>query len=109
MGLHKRAHELWLDGDDNPYETLTAQLEAEKAARDAQRREDEAEAQAAIDAEYESRVLQSWQSCENDSCDVVGNLQQVTMYLTEIAPVSEFQAGKWTCESCGYENYWANS
>jgi hypothetical protein len=34
MGLHKRAHELWLDGDNNPYETLTQQLEDEKRSRE---------------------------------------------------------------------------
>lgn len=35
LSLTKRARELWLDGDNNPYETLTAELLAEKTARKA--------------------------------------------------------------------------
>jgi len=34
MSLTKRARELWLEGDDNPYETLSRQLEAERRERE---------------------------------------------------------------------------
>lgn len=109
MGLHKRAHELWLDGDDKPYETLTKQLEDEKRSRDESIARAKAESEAALAEEIESRTMLSWQPCENPECSTSGTLQHVTMYLSEIAPVSEFQVGRWTCEICGEDNDWTNS
>jgi hypothetical protein len=109
MGLDKRAHELWLDGDNNPYETLTQQLEDEKRSREESVARAKADADVALAEEMESRTMLSWQPCENPGCSSSGTLQHVTMFLSEIAPVSEFQVGRWTCEICGADNDWSNS